>query len=90
MIWPPYADNYYHNVSIIQGLDYLKGQTCHVSTEIENNVPTVDPLSDYTIPVGTPFVLTGSASDADVSDNLTYTWEQKDDGTVPSDVFGPH
>jgi len=84
-----YADNYYHNVSIIQGLEYLKGQTCHVSTSIENNVPTVDPLSDYTIPVGTPFVLTGSASDADVSDNLTYTWEQKDDGTVPSDVFGP-
>ncbi|MGY8863424.1 MAG: reprolysin-like metallopeptidase, partial [Pseudomonadales bacterium] len=84
-----FADNYYHNVSIIQGLNYLKSQTCHVSTPIENNVPTVDPLINYTIPVGTPFVLTGSASDVDASDNLTYTWEQKDNGLVPSDVFGP-
>tara|TARA_B100000767_G_scaffold136544_1_gene129346 strand:- start:99 stop:7694 length:7596 start_codon:yes stop_codon:yes gene_type:complete len=84
-----FADNYYHNVSIIQGLSYLKSQTCHVSTPIENNVPTVDPLINYTIPVGTPFVLTGSASDVDASDNLTYTWEQKDNGLVPSDVFGP-
>lgn len=84
-----YADNYYHNVSIVQSLAYLKSQSCHVKTIIDNNVPTVDPVSDYTIPVGTPFVLTGSASDADAADTLTYTWEQKDDGLVPSSTFGP-
>ena len=84
-----YADDYYHNVSIVQSLAYLKSQSCHVKTVIENNVPTVDAVSDYTIPVGTPFVLTGSASDADASDILTYTWEQKDDGLVPSSTFGP-
>ena len=84
-----YADNYYHNVSIVQSLAYLKSQTCAVTTTIENNVPTVDALIDRTIPVATPFILTGSASDLDASDSLTYTWEQKDDGVVPSETFGP-
>ena len=78
-----YADNYYHKVSIAQSLAYLKSQSCDVSTPNENNVPTIEPLSDYTIPVGTPFVLSGSASDADTSDTLSYTWEQVDDGLVP-------
>ena len=84
-----FADNYYHNVSILQGLDYLKDQSCHVNEDIDNTVPTVAPLMDYTIPVGTPFVLTGSATDVDEDDILTYTWEQLDDGLVPSSVFGP-
>jgi subtilisin-like proprotein convertase family protein len=83
------ADDYYHNVSILQGLSYLKSQSCHVNTEIENTVPTVEPLTDYTIPVGTPFVLSGTASDVDETNVLTYTWEQIDNGLVPSDVFGP-
>ena len=83
------GDDYYHNVSILQGLNYLKGQSCHVNEVIDNNVPTVKALENYTIPVGTPFVLTGSATDVDESDVLTYTWEQVDDGLVPSSVFGP-
>lgn len=83
-----YADNYYHKVSIAQSLAYLKSQSCDVSTPNENNVPTIEPLADYTIPVGTPFVLSGSASDVDTSDTLSYTWEQVDDGVVPSDTFG--
>ena len=83
------GDDYYHNVSILQGLNYLKGQSCHVNEDIDNNVPTVKALENYTIPVGTPFVLTGSATDVDESDVLTYTWEQVDDGLVPSSVFGP-
>jgi uncharacterized protein YndB with AHSA1/START domain len=85
-----YADNYYHKVSIAQSLAYLRSQSCEVSTPIENSVPVVAALADYTIPVGTPFVLTGSASDVDASDTLTYTWEQTDDGVVPSNVFGPN
>ena len=83
------GDDYYHNVSILQGLSYLKNQSCHVNEDIANNVPTVKALANYTIPVGTPFVLTGSATDVDESDVLTYTWEQVDDGLVPSSVFGP-
>ena len=83
------GDDYYHNVSILQGLNYLKGQSCHINEDIDNNVPTVKALENYTIPVGTPFVLTGSATDVNESDILTYTWEQVDDGVVPSSVFGP-
>ena len=83
------ADNYYHNVSILQGLSYLKAQSCHINQDIDNTVPSVAPLKDYTIPVGTPFVLTGSATDVDENDVLTYTWEQVDNGLVPSSVFGP-
>ena len=33
-------------------------------------------------------MLSGSASDVDTSDTLSYTWEQVDDGVVPSDTFG--
>ena len=83
------ADNYYHYMSIQQGLGYLHGQSCHVDTEIENSVPTVSAINDVTIPIGTPFVLSGEANDADSEDVLTYAWEQIDSGLVPYDVFGP-
>ena len=83
------ADNYYHYMSIQQGLGYLHGQSCHVGTAIENSVPTVSAIPDVTIPIGTPFVLSGEANDADSEDVLTYAWEQIDSGLVPYDVFGP-
>ncbi|MFB0995353.1 MAG: M12 family metallo-peptidase, partial [Porticoccaceae bacterium] len=62
------ADNYYHHVSIQQGLAYLQSQSCHVDTAIENTVPTVSAIPDVTIPVGTPFVLSGEANDDDSDD----------------------
>ena len=83
------ADNYYHHVSIQQGLAYLQSQSCHVDTAIENTVPTVSAIPDVTIPIGTPFVLSGEANDDDSEDVLSYTWEQIDSGLVPYDVFGP-
>ena len=83
------ADNYYHHVSIQQGLAYLQSQSCHVDTAIENTVPTVSAIPDVTIPVGTPFVLSGEANDDDSDDVLSYTWEQIDSGVVTYDVFGP-
>lgn len=84
-----FGEDYYHNVSIIQGLNYLRSQSCDVTTAISNSVPTVEPVGDYSIPVGTPFVLTGVASDVNSEDVLTYTWEQVDSGIVTSSVFGP-
>lgn len=84
-----FGEDYYHNVSIIQGLNYLRSQSCDVTTAISNSVPTVEPVGDYSIPVGTPFVLTGVAVDEDTNDVLTYTWEQVDSGIVTSSVFGP-
>lgn len=53
--------------------------TCQVTTAVSNTAPTVNAGSDYTIPKGTPFKLTGSATDAE-NNALTYGWEQNDIG----------
>jgi hypothetical protein len=44
-----------------------------------NNAPVVSAPASYTIPLRTPFALTGSATDAD-GDPITYMWEQNDRG----------
>jgi hypothetical protein len=44
-----------------------------------NHAPVVTVPAQHTIPVRTPFALTGSAADAD-NDALTYMWEQNDRG----------
>ncbi|BDT59422.1 hypothetical protein MasN3_29160 [Massilia varians] len=46
-----------------------------------NTAPVVSVTGSYTIPVRTPFALTGSAVDAD-DDPLTYLWEQNDRGAA--------
>jgi len=46
-----------------------------------NNAPEVTVPAGYTIPVRTPFALTGSATDVD-GDALTYLWEQNDRGAA--------
>jgi len=42
-----------------------------------NSTPTVSVVPSYTIPIRTPFVLTGSASNAG-GEPMTYMWEQND------------
>ncbi len=44
-----------------------------------NSAPVVTAPASYTIPVRTPFALTGSATDPD-GDTVTYMWEQNDRG----------
>ncbi|MBP2323193.1 hypothetical protein JOF56_003578 [Kibdelosporangium banguiense] len=44
-----------------------------------NHAPVVTVAPQYTIPLRTPFSLTGNATDAD-GDKLTYMWEQNDRG----------
>jgi hypothetical protein len=46
-----------------------------------NHAPVVTVPTSYTIPVRTPFALTGSATDID-GDTLTYLWEQNDRGAA--------
>jgi hypothetical protein len=43
-------------------------------------IPAVSAPAGFTIPLRTPFALTGSATDADAADTLTYSWEQNDRG----------
>jgi hypothetical protein len=44
-----------------------------------NHAPVVETAVGFTIPIRTPFALTGSATDFD-GDTLTYMWEQNDRG----------
>lgn len=63
----------------VGGLSTRGGSTV---TATGNTAPTVTlPAASYTIPLRTPFALTGSGSDPD-GDVLTYLWEQTDRGAA--------
>ncbi len=83
-----FSDAYFHAISIQQVTDNIKNKTCAILVSTGNAVPVVNAGMDYTIPKGTPFQLTGLATDANTDDLLTYTWEEMDLGnaatTVPS------
>lgn len=76
----PHSDAFFHAISIQQITNNIKAKTCSVNTNTGNSIPTANAGLDYTIPKGTPFVLTGSGTDAD-GDSLTYIWEQMDNAS---------
>ncbi|WP_379968794.1 reprolysin-like metallopeptidase [Epilithonimonas sp. UC225_85] len=76
----PHSDAYFHVRSIEQVQTYANAQSCDVNTVIANNPPVVAALVNKTIPKGTAFVLTASATDAE-GDPLTYNWEEYDVAT---------
>ena len=67
--------------NILQIQSSLTSKTCPVKTNMTDNTPVVNAGIDYTIPIGTAFMLTGAATDADASDVMTYLWEQNDVGS---------
>jgi len=75
-----HSDPFFHAISIQQVTNYVKTTTCQTTAVTGNAIPTANAGLDYTIPKGTPFMLTGSATDAN-GDALTYDWEQMDKGT---------
>ncbi|MBC9931996.1 reprolysin-like metallopeptidase [Chitinophaga qingshengii] len=79
----PHSIAFYHAASIAQIQANLSGKTCPVTTSISGNnaTPVVNAGGNFTIPVSTPFALTGSATDANAGDVLTYSWEQNDNAT---------
>ncbi len=83
------GEDYFHYVSIVQIAEYLNTVSCAETISLTNAPPTVTPTGNFTIPISTAFVLTGSASDSDIDDVLSYTWEQIDNGNVPQSTFGP-
>ncbi|MBS7787816.1 T9SS type A sorting domain-containing protein [Flavobacterium sp. CYK-55] len=71
-----HSDAYFHARSLLQMISFVNaGGNCAVAIANNNNPPVVNAGASYTIPNGTPFVLTGSATDAN-EDSLTYCWEQ--------------
>ena len=94
----PHSIDIFHETSIAQIQANLATKTCPVSTNMTaNNAPVIGAASNYTIPISTPFALTGSATDAK-SDALTYCWEQNDNSTTsgtssvasPTKATGPN
>ncbi|WP_181368977.1 reprolysin-like metallopeptidase [Flavobacterium pallidum] len=77
------SDAYFHAISIQQITTQIAGHTCDLETTIVNNEPVITAFGNYTIPISTPFVLTGNATDsaADLL-TMTYCWEQMDATTT--------
>ena len=83
------VDPYFHIISIEEIRAYIingQGGSCPVESKLifNANAPDVDAGEDFTIPIGTPYRLTGTATDAD-GDQLSFSWEQVDNEitTVP-------
>ncbi len=79
----PHSIDIFHQASIAQIQSNLATKTCPVTTIISANnaTPVVNAVGNYTIPKSTPFALTGSATDANAGDVLTYCWEQNDNAS---------
>ena len=76
------SDPQFHSISFDEIVAYSNassGNTCAIKTSTGNSAPVVDAGAAYIIPVSTPFVLNGSATDIN-GDALTYSWEQVDVG----------
>jgi len=77
----PHSDDLFSIASIAQVSNNIESGTssaCPVVTNTGNTAPVANAGSDYTIPKSTPFILTGSGSDVDAADALSYIWEQAD------------
>lgn len=83
----PHSDDYFHAISLQEIAAELTnsgsggGNTCSTNSTI-NNAPTANAGADYVIPKSTPYILTGTSSDANEADVLTYTWEQMDNAVA--------
>ncbi|AEA43323.1 reprolysin-like metallopeptidase [Fluviicola taffensis] len=75
----PNSDDHFHGVNMNEMHIFLGagGNGCAVSTAIPNqSSPTITgTVGNVTIPAGTPFALTATATDPD-GDVLSYCWEQ--------------
>ncbi len=77
------SNDYFHTASYDEIVAYTtagSGNSCPVVTATGNSIPTANAGGNFTIPRDTPFVLTGSGSDPNAGDVLTFNWEEMDLG----------
>ncbi|MBL7727866.1 MAG: T9SS type A sorting domain-containing protein, partial [Dinghuibacter sp.] len=94
----PHSIDIFHQASIAQIQANLATKTCPVTTAMTaNSAPVLSAVSNYTIPISTPFALTASATDPQ-GDAITYCWEQNDNSSTsgtgsvasPTKTSGPN
>jgi hypothetical protein len=85
-----HSGSYFHGVSLAEIGDELAEAGCGVGVATGNRPPqvVVGSLSIY-VPPKTPFLLAGSATDAD-GDVLTFTWEEMPGASWPAEPMPPH
>ena len=83
-----HSDTYFHYISIKNIEDYIAENSCQSSIEIENRPPVVSAGENISIPKGTAYELRAIGSDPD-NDQLTYCWEQLNNGLITYSNFGP-
>ena len=76
-----HSDDYFAYRSISQVQSNLLSKTCPTTTPITHGSPIMNAGADWTIPKGTPFILTGSGTDPN-NDPLTFCWEQNNNATA--------
>ncbi|WP_148615086.1 M12 family metallo-peptidase [Nocardioides rubriscoriae] len=96
--WPDQADAERLTLSGFNGATGFVGVTLNggpitnqgTATTTTDHRPVVAAGADKSIPIQTPFVLTGSATDAESAQQagLTYLWEQNDPGLPGDPVLG--
>ncbi|GAA3985780.1 hypothetical protein GCM10022407_33320 [Hymenobacter antarcticus] len=80
----PNSDPTFHTGNYQEMRAFIDATTCGTNTATGNTAPTVTaPASGKTLPIGTPFTLTATATDAE-GDPLTYMWEELDLGPTGS------
>ncbi|MBO0931364.1 zinc-dependent metalloprotease [Fibrella aquatilis] len=73
----------FHTVSYEQAVTYINTLSCFTSSGLGNAIPVITSFpTAVTIPKSTPFMLSGTATDADAADVLSYAWEGTNIGTV--------
>ena len=77
------SDDYFHAGSIAQVQANMATKSCQTTIALTHSAPVVNAGTDWTIPKSTPFMLTGSATDAGGTAAMTYCWEQYDDAFLP-------
>ena len=88
------SDAHFSAISLAEIFNHIAGAgNCSVNTPTNNTAPVIT-VKNYTIPKSTPFILTGSATDAE-NDALTYCWEQTNLGTntaqpIATNTTGPN
>ena len=76
----PHSDATFHTGNYQEMRAFISGTACGTDTPTGNTAPVVTaPASGKTLPIGTPFKLTATATDAQ-NDPLTYLWEEMDLG----------